>query len=215
MFMNLFISWWLFALRGLLAIFFGVLALILPQQTVPILVQVFGVLALADGILAFIAGIGVMESNERWWMALLEGVVGIIIGFLMLESLDKITPALVYFIASGIIIKGAIELVSAIQLKRVIASEWAMLFCAALSILLGVVLFAVPSAAAWGGMWLIGVFVIILGILLNIVAFRIRSLQPEIEVAVQTYRRVDEESHRLRSELHRVLSRENTNGNEL
>jgi uncharacterized membrane protein HdeD (DUF308 family) len=48
MFMNLFLSWWLFALRGLLAFFFGVLALIWPQQTVHILVQVFGVLALAE-----------------------------------------------------------------------------------------------------------------------------------------------------------------------
>src|SRR5512138_263183 len=106
MFMNLFISWRLFALRGLLAFFFGVLALIWPQQTVPILVQVFGVLALADGILAFIAGIGVMEYNERWWMALLDGVAGIIIGFLTLSSLHEITQILVYLIASGIIIKG-------------------------------------------------------------------------------------------------------------
>ncbi len=215
MFMNLCISWWLFALRGLLAFFFGVLALIWPQQTVSILVQVFGVLVLADGILSFITGIGVMEYNERWWMAFLEGVAGIIIGFLTLNSLHEITHILVYFIASGIIIKGVIELVSAIQLRHVIAGEWAMLFCAALSILLGVVLFAVPSAAAWGWMWLIGIFAIILGILLNIVALRIRSLQPEIEVAVQRYRRVDEENHRLRSELHQALSRESSNGNEL
>ena len=81
MFTNLFISWWLFALRGLLAFFFGVLAVIWPQQTVLTLVQVFGVVALADGILGLIIGIGIMGSNERWWMALLEGVAGIVIGF--------------------------------------------------------------------------------------------------------------------------------------
>ena len=98
MFMNLFISWWLFALRGLLAFFFGVLAL-------------------ADGILGLIVGIGVMGSNERWWMALLEGVAGIIIGILTLSSLDKITPALVYFIASGMVLVDVIELVAAIQLR--------------------------------------------------------------------------------------------------
>ena len=214
MFMNLFISWWLFALRGLLAFFFGVLALIWPQQTVQILVQVFGVLALADGILGLIVGIGVMESNERWWMALLEGVAGIIIGFLTLGSLNKITPALVYFISSGMVLVDVIELVAAIQLRRAIAGEWAMLFCAVLSILLGVLVFALPSAGAWGRMWVIGLFAIVLGILLNIVAFRIRSLQPDIEAAVQTYGNVYDEKRRLNSEIHQALSGGSSSKNE-
>jgi uncharacterized membrane protein HdeD (DUF308 family) len=175
---------------------------------------VFGVLALADGILGLIIGIGIMESNERWWMALLEGVAGIIIGYLTLSTLDKTTPALLYFIASGMVIIGVIELVAAIQLRRVITGEWVMLFCAVLSILFGVLLFAVPSAGAWGLMWLIGLFAIVLGILLIIVAFRIRSLQPDIEAAVQTYRQAYDEKHRLKSEIHEALSRESSNGNE-
>jgi uncharacterized membrane protein HdeD (DUF308 family) len=214
MFMNLFISWWLFALRGLLAFFFGVLALTWPQQTGFTLVLVFGVFALANGILGLIAGIGVMGSNDRWWMALLEGVVGIIIGFLTLTSIDKITPALVYFIASGMIIVGVIELVAAIQLRRGIAGEWAMLFCAALSILLGVLVFAIPSADVWGLMWLMGLFAIGLGILLLLVAVRIRSLQPEIEAAVQTYRYAYERNRRLKSEIHKALSHEDSIANE-
>ena len=215
MFIQLFRNWWwLFALRGLLALFFGVLALIWPEQTVRILVQVFGVLALADGILAFIIGIGVMESNERWWMALLEGTAGIIIGFLMLLSLDNITPTLVYFIASGVVLVGVIELMAAIQLRRTITGEWAMLFCAAFSILLGVLVFAVPTANAWGLMWLIGLFTIVLGILLNTVTRRIRSLQPEIEAAVQTYRNVYDEKRRLNSEIHQALSGGSSSRNE-
>jgi uncharacterized membrane protein HdeD (DUF308 family) len=214
MFMNLFISWWLFALRGLLALFFGILALIWPQQTVHTLVQVFGVLALADGILGLIIGIGVMGSNERWWMALLEGVVGIVIGFLILGSLDKITLALVYFIASGIVILGVNELVAAIQLRRAIAGEGAALFCAALSILLGVLVFALPSAGIWGLMWLVGLIAVVLGILLIIIASHMRSLQPKIEAAVQTYRYVYKQRRRLNSEIHEVLSRVSSNGNE-
>ncbi len=212
--MNLFISWWLFALRGLLAFSFGVLALIWPQQTVLTLVQVFGVLALADGILGLITGIGIMDSNERWWMALLEGVAGVVIGFLFLWSIDKTAPALVYFIASWIVIISINELVAAIQLRCAIAGEWAMLFCAVLSILLGVLIYPLPSAGAWGLMWLIGLFTIVLGISLIIVAFRIRSLQPEIEAAVQMYRFVYERKRRLKSEIHRALSTQSSNGNE-
>ena len=214
MFMNLFISWWMFALRGLLAFFLGSLALLWPYQTVFTLVLMFGIFALADGILCLIIGLGVMESNERWWMALLEGVAGIIIGFLTLSSLDKITPALVYFIASGVVFVGVIELVAAIQLRRAMAGEWAMLFCAAISILLGVLVFAVQRAGIWGLMWLVGILALVMGILLIIIAFRIRSLQPEIEAAVQTYRYVYERKRRLKSEIHKALSHVSTNGNE-
>ena len=214
MFMNLFISWEVFALRGLLAFILGLLMLIWPQQTVFTLVLVFGVFALADGILGLIIGIGVMGSNERWWMAILEGMAGIIIGFLTLWSLDKITPSLMYFIASWMIVSGVNELVAATQLRRAIAGETAMLFCAALSILLGILVFAVPSTDVWGLMWLIGLSAIVLGILLILVAFRIRSLQPEIEAAVQRYRYAYERKRRLKSGVHEALSRVSSNGNE-
>jgi uncharacterized membrane protein HdeD (DUF308 family) len=167
-----------------------------------------------DGILSLIIGIPIMESNERWWIALLEGVVGIVIGFLTRGSPDKTTPAPVYFIASVMVIMGVNELVVAIQLRRVIAGERAMLFCAALSILFGVLVFAVPGAGVGGAMWLIGLFAVVLGILLIIVAFRLRSLQPEIEAAVQKYRGVYEQNRRLKSEIHAVLSHESSNGNQ-
>ena len=112
------------------------------------------------------------------------------------------------------VIIGVIELVAAIQLRRAMAGEWAMLFCAALSILLGVLVFAVPSAGIWGLMWLVGLLAIVLGILLIIFAFRIRSLQPEIEAAVQTYRYVYERKRRSKSEIHKALSRVSSNGSE-
>jgi hypothetical protein len=112
------------------------------------------------------------------------------------------------------VIMGVNELVVAIQLRRVIAGERAMLFCAALSILFGVLVFAVPGAGVGGAMWLIGLFAVVLGILLIIVAFRLRSLQPEIEAAVQKYRGVYEQNRRLKSEIHAVLSHESSNGNQ-
>lgn len=197
MFANLFISWWMFALRGFLAVVFGLLALIWPQQAMPGLVVIFGAFVFTDGVFGLLAGFGTMGSNERWWMALLQGVAGAIVGSMVLMSLDKSAPALAYFIATCVVITGVIELVAAIQLKRSIPGEWSMIYCAALSILLGIPLFIVPNAGTQGLVWVIGLFTIVLGILLIIVALRIRGLQPEIEAVVHTYRHNVEEKRRL------------------
>jgi hypothetical protein len=56
MFANLFLSWWTFALRGFLAIVFGLLALIWPQQAMPGLVVIFGTFVLTER----------ESSSDRW-----------------------------------------------------------------------------------------------------------------------------------------------------
>ena len=50
-------NWWLFLLPGLVAIMFGVLALIQTTQAWLALVVLFGVFALLDGIFTLVAGI--------------------------------------------------------------------------------------------------------------------------------------------------------------
>ena len=50
-------NWWMFAVRGTIAIIFGVVALIRPGQTLQALVLVFGAFALVDGVFATAAGI--------------------------------------------------------------------------------------------------------------------------------------------------------------
>jgi uncharacterized membrane protein HdeD (DUF308 family) len=49
-------NWWLFALRGVVAVIFGIVALIRPEQMLQALVLMFGAYALVDGIFTVIAG---------------------------------------------------------------------------------------------------------------------------------------------------------------
>jgi len=58
--------WWVFLVRGLAGIVFGVLAFFWPGATLIALVLVFGVYAFIDGIMALgfaIAG----YAGTRWW----------------------------------------------------------------------------------------------------------------------------------------------------
>ena len=75
-------NWWMYAVRGVVAIIFGVVAFARPEQALQALVLVFGAYALVDGIFAMIAGIASHRYFERWWAVLLEGVAGVVIGLL-------------------------------------------------------------------------------------------------------------------------------------
>lgn len=174
-------NWWVFALRGLFAVIFGVLALIWPQATLMALVLLFGAYALVDGVFAVVFGIAAYRRDEHWWVGLLEGVAGIIIGVLTLFWPGVTAVVLLYFIAAWALVTGIMEIVAAIQLRRVITNEWMMILSGILSVIFGVLLVVFPSAGALSLVWLIGAYAIIFGILLIGLAFRLRGIGREAE----------------------------------
>ena len=169
-------NWWVFALRGVAAIIFGILAIIWPLLTLQVLVLLFGAYALVDGVFTVIAGIASHERNQRWWMMLLEGIAGIIVGILTFFWPGTTALVLLYFIAAWAIVTGVLEIVAAIQMRRIIENEWMMILAGIASILFGLLLFIFPGAGALSLVWLIGAYSIVFGILLIILALRLRGM---------------------------------------
>lgn len=178
-------NWWMFALRGLAAVIFGALALIMPEQTLQALILMFGAYALVDGIFTVITGITSSRYFKRWWAMLLEGAAGILIGVLTFFWPNITALALLYFIAAWALITGIFEIVAAVQLRRVITGEWAWILSGLLSIAFGVLLFIFPVAGAVSTIWMIGIYAITFGVTLISLAFRLRSLRREFETAVE------------------------------
>ena len=81
-------SWWLLLLRGIAAVAFGVLTFVWPQISLLTLIMVYGIYALADGILALIAAIRGGGMVPRWWLALGGG------GFVTLAAWAEADPVL-------------------------------------------------------------------------------------------------------------------------
>ncbi len=179
-------NWWMYALRGLVAVIFGIVALTWPGQTLQALVLVFGAFALVDGTINVFAGLSSAPFFDRWWAVLLVGVAGVVIGVLTFFWPSITAFVLLYFIAAWALITGIFEIVAAIQLRSVITGEWALILSGMLSILLGVLMFAFPGAGAVSLVWLIGIYAIFFGIALLIFAFRLRSLWHKVETAGST-----------------------------
>ena len=176
MFTQLFRNWWHFAVRGVLAIVFGVLALIWPDSTKLALVLLFGAFAFVDGSFAVATGIAARGYFERWWAILLEGIAGVVIGVLTFFWPNITALALLYFIAAWAVTTGIFEIAAAIEFRQVISGEWVMVLAGLLSVLLGILLFVFPSAGMVSVIWLIGIYAIAAGIISMIFAFRLRGL---------------------------------------
>src|SRR5437899_634811 len=73
-------NWWAVALRGVLAVIFGVLALLRPDITLEALVLVFAFYAIVDGTLLLAGGISAMGSGMFWGGPFFGGLLGIAVG---------------------------------------------------------------------------------------------------------------------------------------
>ena len=116
-------KWWLLALRGMVAVLFGLAALAWPGATLTALVLLFGAYALVDGLLAVIVSLLDRNEFDHAWVLLLKGLAGIATGGLILLWPSVAAQALVYLIAAWAILTGALEVVAAVDLRNMVEGE--------------------------------------------------------------------------------------------
>ena len=168
---------WMLALRGVLAILFGLFAWFWPGITVLALALLFGAYALVDGAVAlFQAFKGGIRGQSRAWLAL-SGACGIVVAILAQFWPAATAFAVIVLIGIWAVITGVTEIVAAIWLRRRIEGEGWHILSGGLSVLFGLALLVWPGAGGLALLWVIGVFSIAVGIALVVAAFQMRSLR--------------------------------------
>lgn len=169
-------NWWLLLLRGIAAIAFGFLAFLWPGLTLLTLVFMWGIYAIADGILALWAAIASKggEIAPRWWLAVV-GIAGILAGALAFVWPGMTALVLLMFIASWAIVIGLLQIWGAIRLRKEIEGEWLLALSGVLSLAFGAIMFAQPGAGALAVVWLIGWFAILAGCVYIGLAFQLKK----------------------------------------
>jgi uncharacterized membrane protein HdeD (DUF308 family) len=169
-------NWWLLLLRGIAAIAFGLLAFFWPGLTLLALVFMWGIYAIADGILALWAAIASKggEIAPRWWLAVV-GIAGILAGALAFVWPGMTALILLMFIASWAIVIGVLQMWGAIRLRKEIEGEWLLGLSGLLSVAFGVIMFVQPGAGALAVVWLISWFAILAGCVYIALAFQLKK----------------------------------------
>ena len=170
-------NWWMFAVRGVAAVVFGVLAFLVPGLTLAVLILLFGAYAIVDGIslLVGVASHGMQYMRHRWAL-LAIGALSVIAGVVAFILPGLTALSLLYVVAAWSIVMGVVQIAAAINLRREIQGELWLGLGGALAILFGIYLVVFPGDGLLTLVWLVGAFAIIFGISSLILAWRLRAL---------------------------------------
>lgn len=175
-------KWWSFLLRGIIALAFGVLALVWPTKTTIVLVILFGIFALVDGVFDVIQSIVLATKKERWGWVLVKGLVGLLIGILVLARPDIALGVLVILIAVWAIASGFIEIAAALDMPPE-SGRGIVGIVGALSLVIGILLLIAPFTGALAIMIVIGIYAVIAGIVLIVISFFAKKWERKLAAA--------------------------------
>jgi uncharacterized membrane protein HdeD (DUF308 family) len=99
-------NWRALALRGLVALLFGLVVLFWPGLVFAVLALLFGIYAVVDGAITFVPALRSSERGARRWLPLTEGAVGIIAGLIALLLSGMTANGLVYVIVGWALATG-------------------------------------------------------------------------------------------------------------
>jgi uncharacterized membrane protein HdeD (DUF308 family) len=168
-------NWRAVALRGLVALLFGLVVLFWPSLVFAVLAVLFGLYAVVDGAITFLPALRSSDRGARRWLPLAEGAVGVIAGLIALLLSGMAGNGLVYVIVGWALATGTLKILTAILLRAEVENGWLLSGSGALSVLFGIVLAALAGSDAPFLAPLIGAFAAVVGLALIVFAFRLRE----------------------------------------
>jgi uncharacterized membrane protein HdeD (DUF308 family) len=168
--------WWLFLIRGILALVLGILIPLFPGAAILTLAILFGAYALVDGLVAIVAAVRMNHADYNWIWLVLEGILGVIVGAITFFFTGLVALWLVFLFGAWAILTGILAIASAIRIRQAIANEILMILFGTISIVAGIAIFVFPLYGVFALAWTIGIYAILAGIFLIGLAFRLRNL---------------------------------------
>jgi uncharacterized membrane protein HdeD (DUF308 family) len=167
-------NWWAIALRGVFAIIFGIIALLIPGAALLAFVLLFAAYMLVDGVLAIIAGIKAAKRHERWGWLVFEGILDLIAGGIAVVWPVLTIVAFVFLMGAWAIVTGALLFGASFRLN-IAHGRWLMALAGAVSMIWGVLLIIWPLIGAVVLTWWIAAYALFFGVALLVLAFRLRG----------------------------------------
>lgn len=164
--------WWIVAARGGAALVLGVALFVARVEALGLLVSLFGVFALADGL--FVVGAGLAVG---WLPLFLEGVVGMAVGAFTFLYPAGATFWFVPLIVSWALVTGGFELAAMAYLHRFARGSMRLGgqllgYLGVVSVLFGIGFGLRPGLSALTG--ILGAYAMVSGLLLLTLALNIR-----------------------------------------
>lgn len=173
-------TWWIAVLRGLIAILFGIFALVNPEGAGSLMVLIFGIFLLVDGLLNLIGSILYYRTAVDWWVYLVIGMLEIGVAIITFVRPEITGTVLAILIGLWALFKGLIELMAGIALRDEVRGEWILILAGILTIVFGVFALMLPFTESVAAIWMLGLYAMLNGTLWVVIGFEARNLASEL-----------------------------------
>lgn len=172
-------AWWIFLLRGILFVLLGIMLLTKPIDATALIVLVFGIYLLVDGVFTTVFAIANHSKLDNWGLALLKGLASVLVGFMALYQPVLFTAVtvvtLMLIIGVSLIVFGVMDFIAMFEFK-----SWSMFFGGLLTTMLGVIFFLRPGMSVAFFISVTGGLMILGGMVMVAVAFKLERLAKKL-----------------------------------
>jgi uncharacterized membrane protein HdeD (DUF308 family) len=174
-------SWWMMAIRGMIAVVFGLALLLWPGMTLDRVVVAFAAYALLDGMWGVVCAARVSRGTLTAWPIALGGIVSIALAVMAL-GWPLVPRQLIHLIAAWGFLTGVLEFIAASRIPSALAARWLLATGGIASIFLAVLIIVLPYAHRDYVVTALGVYALVFGVLLTAAASGSRrGLPPRYE----------------------------------
>ncbi|MFD3508844.1 HdeD family acid-resistance protein [Nocardia sp. NPDC058666] len=167
-------TWQTILVTGLLAVVLGIIVLVWPGPSLLVAGVLFGIYMVVSGIFQLVAAFTHLPSTSFRVLSFISGVLSLIIGvFCFRDDLASIV-LLGLWIGISWLFRGIAVLFAAISDSGVPGRGW-QIFYGIVSALAGVVLIVWPISSIATLVWVVGIFLIVIGVMEIITAFGVRK----------------------------------------
>ena len=168
-------NWLMFVVNGLIAIAFGLLALLLPKETIVTLIKYFGILVLLGGAILLLVAISNMKKEKPHVLLMAEAIAAILIGAVITFYPQVSLKLFLIMVGVWAAIVGLLQIILAIQMKGKVKNHKLFTINGVITLIVGLLLFFDPMGAISILLKIVGLLSLAAGALLIYLGIEVKS----------------------------------------
>jgi uncharacterized membrane protein HdeD (DUF308 family) len=165
-------NWWMLLVLGIVSILIGIAMIMRPAGSTWVLAILLAIYLVVSGIVALVRAFSHGLTGGTRALLIISGIIGLLLGLLMLRfAPEEKIEILGIFVGVWFLFSGVIQLVNSSSLPA--GKGWGI-FSGIVYLLAGVVLLINPWAVEIF-VWIVGIWLLVLGIFEIISAFQLKS----------------------------------------
>lgn len=166
-------NWWVLLFAGILSLAVGVVALVWPGKTVLVVAIVFAIWLIVSGIFSLVRGFAHGLTGGMRALFIITGILSLVLGIFAIRGEFQELYILSLFIGIGFLFRGFASLFLGFESKEGRGSN---IFFGIVMIIGGIVVLVWPGISLITLTWVVGIWLIIIGIYEIIAAFSVKRM---------------------------------------